>query len=68
MKVRFLPRTPFRAEERELHICNKNLSFTHLLVIRAELRAHFNQDIAQLAEHVLGVHEATGSKPVFMTI
>lgn len=28
----------------------------------------FYQDIAQQAERVLGVHEATGSKPVFLTI
>ena len=39
-----------------------------LLVSRVYRRAHFNQDIAQLAERVLGVHEATGSKPVFLTI
>ena len=39
-----------------------------LLVSRVHQRDSFYQDIAQQAERVLGVHEATGSKPVFLTI
>ena len=62
------PNTTFEPKKESYLYGIKNLSFTHLLVIRARRRAHFNQDIAQLAEHVLGVHEATGSKPVFLTI
>ena len=49
------PNTTFEPKKESYLYGIKNLSFTHLLVIRARRRTHFNQGIAQLAEHVLGV-------------
>jgi hypothetical protein len=39
-----------------------------MLQVQTLSRAPFHQEIAQQAERVLGVHEAAGSKPVFLTI
>ena len=61
------PNTTFESKKESYLYGIKNLSFTHLLVIRARRRDHFNQEIAQLAEHVLGVHEAKGSNPFLLT-
>ena len=62
------PNTTFESKKESYLYGIKNLSFTHLLVIRARRRDHLNQEIAQLAEHVLGVHEAKGSNPFLLTI
>ena len=60
------PNTTFEPKKESYYATKPSRS--HLARFPRPPARPFYQDIAQQAERVLGVHEATGSKPVFLTI